>query len=148
YLWQLERCLNYRWLTVAFFGFLVIGTGCLLSTLGREFMPELEEGNLWIRGSFPVNISLERVSAVTNMARKIMSQYPEVQVVMSQVGRPDDGTDPGGFNNAEFFVPLKPSKDWSVPAGRDRPRTKPELIREMDDELTKKIPRVDWDFSQ
>src|SRR5262249_60603223 len=83
-----------------------------LPFLGREFMPELEEGNLYIRGTFPVNISLDEVSGRAREARAIIRSYPEVALVASQVGRPDDGTDPTGFYNAEFSVPLLPEEDW------------------------------------
>src|SRR5262249_32729337 len=130
------------------FALLVGGTVAVLPFLGREFMPELEEGNLWIRGTFPINASLGEVADQVRVARRIMRQYPEGEGIMSQVGRPDDGTDPTGFYNAEFFVPLKQEKDWPVPPGRTRPRTKPELVREMDDELSRNLIGVDWDFSQ
>src|SRR5450631_2517544 len=77
-------------------------------SLGLEFLPKLEEGNLWIRATFPQSISLEDSDTYVNRMRILMSQYPEVQSVVSQHGRPDDGTDATGFFNAEFFVPLKP----------------------------------------
>jgi heavy metal efflux system protein len=149
YLWQLRYCLDYQWASLGVFGLLVLLTAVVaLPRLGHEFMPELEEGNLWIRGTFPINISLDEAADKVRIARAIMGEYGEVEVVMSQVGRPDDGTDPTGFYNAEFFVPLKPPKDWPVPPGRDRPRTKPELIEEMKGELSRTIIGVDWDFSQ
>jgi heavy metal efflux system protein len=148
YLWQLDLCLNYRRAAVAVFAVLVVGTACLVPLLGREFMPELEEGNLWIRGTFPINISLDEVSERVRTVREVLRHYPEVETVVPQIGRPDDGTDPTGFYNVEIFTPLKPPKDWPVPPGRRRPRTKPELIEEMDAELSEKLPGVDWDFSQ
>src|SRR5262249_41157673 len=122
-----------------------------------EFMPELEEGNLYIRGTFPVNISLDDVSGKASRARAIMRSYPEVKLVQSQVGRPDDGTDPSGFYNAEFSVPLKPEGDWPRVKrqtglrsllGRERPRTKAELVEEMGADLRRDLPGVDWTFSQ
>jgi cobalt-zinc-cadmium resistance protein CzcA len=128
-----------------------------LPLLGQEFMPELEEGNLYIRGTFPVNISLDDVSDKARRARAIMRRYPEVSLVQSQVGRPDDGTDPSGFYNAEFSVPLKPEGEWprvkrqtglASHFRRERPRTKPELIEEMGADLRREIPGVDWTFSQ
>src|SRR5262249_2224466 len=112
------------------------------------FMPELEEGNLWIRGTFPINVSLTETSDKVRIARAVMRKYPEIKLIMSQVGRPDDGTDPTGFYNAEFFVPLKPFDQWPTPPGRSRPRTKAELVQEMDEELTNTIIGVDWDISQ
>src|SRR5205823_11969656 len=77
-------------------------------TLGREFMPELEEGNLYVRGTFPVNVSLDESADKARRARAIIREYGEVELVASQVGRPDDGTDPTGYYNVEFNIPLKP----------------------------------------
>ncbi len=157
YLNQLELCLKYRWATLAVMGSLIAITVLLLPLLGREFMPELEEGNLWIRATFPMNINLDAVSVQTDRARLIMQTYPEIQAIMAQIGRPDDGTDPTGFYNVEFFVPLKPQRDWPALKNQTgwlrwfrtrRARTKPELVREMNDELNLKIVGVDWNFSQ
>ena len=166
YLWQLDVCLRHRWTTLIVMGSLVIATGALLVLkkpdgtpyVGREFMPELEEGNLWIRGTSPLNANLERVASVSREARAIMISYPEVETVVNQVGRPDDGTDPCGFYNSEYFVPLKPHKEWSktIPRtgwqrwiwGKYRSRTKEELINQMNDELQTKLPGLDWNFSQ
>jgi cobalt-zinc-cadmium resistance protein CzcA len=168
YLKQLDRCLRYRWVTLAIFVALVVGTLGLLPFVGREFMPELEEGNLYNRGTFPVNASLPEVARNCRGARELMRQYPEVELVATQIGRPDDGTDPTGFYNAEFHVPLKPQKQWPkrkrdvfqlrLPGwlgGRVlwsyaymRAASKPELVQEMNDELIRKLPAVDWNFSQ
>ncbi|MGH7174485.1 MAG: efflux RND transporter permease subunit, partial [Gemmataceae bacterium] len=157
YLRQLSICLKYRWLTLALMGGLIVLTICLLPYLGREFMPELEEGNLWIRATYPMNINLDAVAEQTDRALAIMRKNPEMQAIMAQIGRPDDGTDPTGFYNVEFFVPLKPRGDWAklkpetgwMRWFRDRrARTKPELVREMRDELNQKIVGVDWNFSQ
>ncbi len=104
--------MKHRWLTVLFFAALFAGTACLLPSLGREFMPELEEGNLWIRDTAPLNTSLERQAAISKEARAIMASYPEVVDVVNQIGRTDDGTDTDGYYNSEFFVPLRPQKDW------------------------------------
>ena len=88
--------------------------------LGREFMPELEEGNLWIRGTFPLNVSLERRRRRGRRRRgRSCAPIPEVESVVAQIGRPDDGTDPTGFYNVEFFVPLRPQKDWPAVVERD-----------------------------
>jgi cobalt-zinc-cadmium resistance protein CzcA len=158
YLWQLQLCLNYRWVTLLVMGTLIACTIGLLPNLGREFMPELEEGNLWIRGTFPLNTSLDRVAENAEKARTILSGYPEVETVVLQLGRPDDGTDSCGFYNVEIFVPLRPQKDWpkskaqsglqGVLWGEQRSRTKLELVTEMNAELTNKLPGVDWNFSQ
>src|SRR5262245_4935387 len=105
YLRQLRICLQHRLVTLLVFGGLILATVFFaVPHLGREFMPELEEGNLWIRGTFPVNVSLEAVADQVRTAQDIMSSYPEVEIVVAQLGRPDDGTDPNGYNNIEFFV--------------------------------------------
>jgi len=158
YLWQLRACLKYRWTTIIVMCSLIAGTVLLLPHLGREFMPELEEGNLWIRGTAPLNITLERQVELSRQARAIMATYPEVDSIVAQLGRPDDGTDPAGFYNSEYFVPMRPEKDWPrlVPLsgwrswlwGSERPRTKQEIIKAMNDELEQKIPGVIWNFSQ
>ena len=75
-------------------------------------MPELEEGNLWIRDTCPLNITLARQAAISKEARAILASYPEVDDVVNQIGRTDDGTDTDGYYNSEFFVPLRPQKDW------------------------------------
>src|ERR1700677_5039116 len=81
-------------------------------TLGLEFLPPLEERNLWIRATMPQSISLEEGNGYVNKMRKIILSFPEVETVVSQHGRPQDGTDATGFFNAEFFVPLKPLNQW------------------------------------
>ncbi|HVW02766.1 MAG TPA: efflux RND transporter permease subunit, partial [Planctomycetaceae bacterium] len=158
YLRQLETCLNHRWIAVGVFASLIVGTGALIPIfLGREFMPALEEGHLWIRGIYPVSISLEQNSEDSRIARSIMRKYPEVEVVVSQLGRPDAGVDPTGFYSAEFFVPLKAPKDWPEVVEETgfmklfrshRARTKPELIDAMSRELDEALPGVNWNFSQ
>jgi cobalt-zinc-cadmium resistance protein CzcA len=158
YLWQLEVCLRYRWTTVFVFAVLILGTACLVPFLGHEFMPELEEGNLWIRSTAPLNQTLERNVEIAKQARAIISHYPEVEATISQSGRPDDGTDTEGYEGTEYFVPLRPEKDWPrlVPQtgwrrwlfGVTRARTKGEIVEEMNAELEQKIPGVAWNFSQ
>jgi cobalt-zinc-cadmium resistance protein CzcA len=103
-------------------------------------------------------MSLEEVSRRAKEARAIMRAYPEVDLIQSQVGRPDDGTDPTGFYNAEFSIPLRPEKQWPAVVeqtgwrrwlfGPRRPRTKPELIRDMNVALDHYLPGIDWNFSQ
>jgi cobalt-zinc-cadmium resistance protein CzcA len=157
YLRNLKFCLQYRWATLAVMGGLIVATVALLPFLGREFMPELEEGNLWIRGTFPINITLEEAGRQAEIARRIMRKYPEIKVVVSQTGRPDDGTDPTGFYNSEFFVPLKPRGDWPHVKPQtgwmkvfrsERRRTKDELVSEMNAELNDRVIGVNWNFSQ
>jgi cobalt-zinc-cadmium resistance protein CzcA len=112
-----------------------------LRSLGGEFMPALEEGNLWVRATMPVDISFEQAARLTTEIRHIFRQSPEVMTVVSQLGRPDDGTDPTSFFNAEFLANLKPHKEW-------RPGlTKEKLIAEIDERL-QSIPGVIFNFSQ
>jgi heavy metal efflux system protein len=158
YLWQLKVCLKYRWTTVVIMVLLIAGSGCLIPFLGHEFMPELEEGNLWIRGTAPLNVTLERQVELSREARAIMATYPEVESIVAQLGRPDDGTDTGGFFNSEYFVPLRPEKDWSRLVeqagwrrwilGKARARTKGEIVEAMNAELQQKLPGAVWNFSQ
>ncbi|MDX5985291.1 efflux RND transporter permease subunit [Sphingomonas echinoides] len=111
-------------------------------SLGIEFLPHLEEGNMYIRASLPASISLEAGQPVVDGVRRMIAQYPEVESVLSAHGRPDDGTDSTGFFNAEFFVPLKPAGSW--PAGV----TKETLTAELSKKLQAKYPGVDFSFSQ
>jgi cobalt-zinc-cadmium resistance protein CzcA len=110
--------------------------------LGVEFLPHLEEGNLYIRASLPPSISLEEGQPTVNGIRNILKAYPEVETVTSTHGRPDDGTDATGFFNAEYFVPLKPFDTW--PAGV----TKEKLTAELNTKLRNRYPGVDFTFSQ
>ncbi len=110
--------------------------------LGGEFMPALEEGNLWVRATMPVDISFEQADRLAAEIRGIFRQSPETVSVVSQLGRPDDGTDPTSFFNAEFLVNLKPKKDW-----RPELASKEALIEEIEQRLSK-IPGVSFNFSQ
>jgi heavy metal efflux system protein len=111
-------------------------------SLGLEFLPKLEEGNLWIRATMPASISLEAGNVYVNRMRGIIGGYPEVVTIVSQQGRPDDGTDATGFFNAEFFVPLRPQAEW--PDGID----KEALTKDMSDRLQAEFPGVEFNFSQ
>ena len=113
-----------------------------LRSLGLEFLPKLEEGNLWVRATFPQSVSLEDSDTYVNRMRVLMAKYPEVQSVVSQHGRPDDGTDATGFFNAEFFVPLKPFDAW--PSGVDKEK----LTQDMTKSLEQQFPGVNFNFSQ
>ncbi|OWK37613.1 efflux RND transporter permease subunit [Fimbriiglobus ruber] len=157
YLHNLDRCLRFRWVFLLLMGGLIGFTVWSLKDLGREFMPELEEGNLWVRGMYPRNASLDNVADGSRAARAVMQKFPEVDAVANQMGRPDDGTDPEGFYKSEFFVPLKdrgqwpaakPATGWYKWFGDKRPRTKYELIAEMTADLRAATPGVDWNFSQ
>jgi heavy metal efflux system protein len=138
----LEFVLANRIITFAGVGLIAVLAVFAVRSLGLEFLPKLEEGNLWIRATFPQSISLENSDVYVNRMRVLMSKYPEVQTVVSQHGRPDDGTDATGFFNAEFFVPLKPFDAW--PAGMDKEK----LTQDMMDALGQQFPGVDFNFSQ
>lgn len=131
-----------RVLTFALAGLLVLGSFATIRVLGVEFLPHLEEGNLYIRASLPASISLEAGEDAVNGIRKIIASYPEVDRVVSTHGRPDDGTDPTGFFNAEFYTPLKPFDSW--PSGV----TKEKLTAELQARLQAKYPGVEFEFSQ
>ena len=128
---------------------IVVGlTVALLPFLGREFMPQLEEGNIYVRGTFPLNASLDEVAQRALRAREVFKKYPEVETVVTQVGRPDDGTDPTGFYNVEFYVPMKPQEEWPIPIGMTRRRSKEEVVDAMSNELDATFIGVSWNFSQ
>ena len=112
------------------------------STVGLEFLPKLEEGNIWMRATMPPSVSLEEGNAYVNRMRTLVKGFPEVETVVSQHGRPDDGTDPDGFSNGEFFVPLKPFDRWRKGLDKDA------LIAQMRDALQKAFPGVAFAFSQ
>ncbi len=113
----------------------------LLPFLGGEFMPKLEEGNLWIRATLPQDVSIETSRRLSNEIREILLKYPEVTQVVSQTGRPDDGTDVTTFNNIEFMVTLKSPGEWPGKINKDG------LIKQMDGELSK-YPGINFNFSQ
>ena len=134
--------LNNRILTLGAAGVVFLLALLVAGGLGSEFLPHLEEGNLWIRASMPPSISLEAGDAYVNRMRRILKSYPEVQTVVSQHGRPDDGTDATGFFNAEFFAPLKPADQW--PKGMDKAK----LVADLTTRLQAEFPGVDFNFSQ
>jgi len=121
--------------------FLVL-TGLLIPQLGTEFLPALEEGNLWIRASMPPTISLEAAMPSVTKMREILLSHPEVITVVSQHGRPDNGSDASGFFNAEFFVPLKPFDEWAPGM------TKEKLVEDLQNEFAKEFTGVGFNFSQ
>jgi cobalt-zinc-cadmium resistance protein CzcA len=121
---------------------LVLLTIVFARMLGLEFLPKLEEGNLWIRATLPPTISLQEGNAYVNEMRRMIRSRPEVESVVSQHGRPDDGTDAAGLFNAEFFAPLKPNSEW--PGTRDKDELTAELLGQLQD----KFPGVEFNFSQ
>src|SRR5262249_24483636 len=136
--WALSR----RALMVTFGVAFLALVGVLIPRLGGEFLPILEEGNLWIRATMPQTISLEAGMPVVNRIRQILRSRPEVITVVSQHGRPDDGSDAAGFNNAEFFAPLKPAEQWP------RGMTKEQLIQELQQQFSDEFTGVTFNFSQ
>jgi cobalt-zinc-cadmium resistance protein CzcA len=128
---------------VAALGGLALAIYLAVGVLGSEFLPHLDEGAIWVRGTLAPSTSQAQGTAVTNRARIILCSFPEVTQCTSQVGRPDDGTDTTGFFNTEYFVDLKPKEEW-------RPgfhQNKEEVIASMNREL-EKIPGAIWNFSQ
>ena len=131
---------------------LVIGLAvfCLVLTLflafggpiGSEFLPHLDEGSIWVRGTLPPSTSFEMASGVVKNARLRIMHFPEVPITVCQIGRPDDGTDATGFFNTECFVGLKPQNEW-----RHQFKTKEDMITAINSEL-KEIPGVIWNYSQ
>ena len=111
--------------------------------IGSEFLPHLDEGAIWVRGTMAPSTGPTESAKVADRARQILCSFPEVPVVVNQIGRPDDGTDTTGFFNAEFFVDLLPKEKWRPVFHQDKER----LIAAMDREL-EKIPGVFWGFSQ
>lgn len=122
-------------------GAMVVYTATLLPGLGAEFMPELEEGNLWIRALMPRTVSFEEATRMAPRIRDIIASVPEVRGVMSHVGRPDDGTDVTSFFNLEFNVPLRPMEEWRP--GMTRRKIEDELTAKFDD-----FPGLTFSFSQ
>ena len=111
----------------------------LVPFIGGEFMPHLDEGALWVRATMPYTISFEDAAKIVPQIRNILISYPQVTVVGSEHGRPDDGTDPTGFFNAEFYVGLKPYGDEAWKQGPIR--NKEELIASIDKRL-KHLPGI------
>jgi cobalt-zinc-cadmium resistance protein CzcA len=145
YRMAVRKAIEHRVVTVSLAGvamcltlFLVFG-----GVIGSEFLPHLDEGAIWARGTLAPSTGPTEGARVMNQARIVFASFPEVTQVVSQVGRPDDGTDTTGFFNTEYFVDLKPKEKWRSVFAQD----KEELIAAMDRELGK-IPGVLWNFSQ
>ena len=129
--------------TVSALGAVFLVVSALLATrLGSEFLPSLEEGNYWIRAAMPMTMSLDAGTDATRKMREILLRHPEVITVVSQHGRPDNGSDASPFSNVELFVPLKPYDQW--PAGL----TKEQLTAQLQKEFSDALPGVGFNFSQ
>ena len=138
----LDCCLAHPWAVTAG-SLLVLGASLLLlPRIGAEFMPHLDEGALWIRATMPYTISFEESRKIAPEVRRILRSFPEVTVVASEHGRPDDGTDPTGFFNVEFFVGLKPYREWRGPY-----RTKAKLIEAINQKL-EAFPGITFNYTQ
>jgi cobalt-zinc-cadmium resistance protein CzcA len=141
----LQWAIKNRWITVGC-GIAAVAVSLLLAfsgIIGSEFLPHLDEGAIWARGSLANSTSLTEGKRFTTQARLIFASFPEVTTVVSQAGRPDDGTDTGGFGNTEYFVDLKPKEQWRPVFHQD----KDELIAAMNREVSK-LPGANWNFSQ
>lgn len=154
YLRLLDRVLRYRYLVLAIMGGLLAFTIYLVPHLGGEFMPPLEEGNLWIRATLPRTATLQEAARMAPRLRRVIASTPEIRAVMSQVGRPDDGTDVTGYFNLEFNAPLVPMEEWRrVPVtflGHklwDRTITREEIQNELSAKF-EAFPALNFNFSQ
>src|SRR5262249_31901410 len=119
----------------------LVGAVFVFTLLGKEFLPELDEGDLWVRTQFPVGISIEAVRPYVREIRERLLKFPEVRVVVSQLGAPDDGTDPEAPDNVEFYVGLKPREEWTTT------RSKGKLVEAMNGSL-QGMPGFTTNFSQ
>lgn len=140
----LKWCMSHGGVLVALGLITVVSTGIIFEQLGSEFLPHLEEGNIWLRATVhPGSISLDESVKIARQVRQILLKYPEVVKVFSQEGGPDDGSDSGKFADHEYLVDLKDSKEWRPKFHRD----KEELIAAMKQDL-EAIPNVEYYFTQ
>ena len=142
YIGGLDYSLKHPWRIVAGSGVLLAVALAIAPFVGAEFMPHLDEGALWVRATMPYSISYDEAAKVTPKIRDVIHSFPEVTLVASELGRPDDGTDPTGFFNVEFYVGLKPYNQWHG-AYRD----KPALIAAMDKKLAS-FPGIIFNYTQ
>src|SRR5580698_10461747 len=142
---ELKWCLERPWLTMLVATFIFGVSLFLVPFIGGEFMPHLDEGALWVRATMPYTISYEEAAQVAPQIRTILAKYPMVTDVGSELGRPDDGTDPTGFFNCEFYVGLKPYDDSIWKSGNIR--NKAELIEDLQKQLTA-FPGIIFNYTQ
>ena len=142
---RLEWCLNHPKTTILGSAIIFGATLLLLPFIGGEFLPHLDEGALWVRATMPYTISFEEAAKFAPQVRTLLNQYPMVTVVGSELGRPDDGTDPTGFFNCEFYVGLKPYNDASWKQGKIH--SKEELIEDVERKL-ETYPGVIFNYTQ
>jgi cobalt-zinc-cadmium resistance protein CzcA len=142
---ELKWCLERPWLTMLLATVIFGVTLLLIPFIGGEFMPHLDEGALWVRATMPYTISYEEAAKVAPQIRDILAKYPMVTDVGSELGRPDDGTDPTGFFNCEFYVGLKPYDDAIWKSGNVH--NKAELIEDLQKQLTA-FPGIIFNYTQ
>ncbi len=142
YITGLDACLAHPWWTTFGSALLLGGALLLIPFMGAEFMPQLDEGALWIRATMPYTISFEESKKISPQIRKILRSFPEVTIVASEHGRPDDGTDPTGFFNVEFYVGLKPYREWNGSY-----HTKAGLTEAINEKL-RAFPGIIFNFTQ
>ena len=142
YVKGLDFCLAHPWATTFASVILLGGSLLLIPNIGAEFMPQLDEGALWVRATMPYSISFDEAAKIAPRVREILRSFPEVTTVASELGRPDDGTDPTGFFNAEFFVDLKPYSQWTGSY-----RTKAGLISSINTKLAQ-FPGINFNYTQ
>ena len=145
YAGELTWCLDHPKITMLVATAIFAATLLLVPFIGGEFMPHLDEGALWIRATLPYTISYEEAAKFSPQIRNLLMKYPMVTEVGSELGRPDDGTDPTGFFNDEFFVGLEPYKDRSWASGPVH--SKPELIEDLQKQLAA-YPGVIFNYTQ
>jgi cobalt-zinc-cadmium resistance protein CzcA len=142
YLRGLDFCLARPWSTTIAAAALLLASLLFVPFIGAEFMPQLDEGALWVRATMPYTISFDEAAQVTPRIRTVLHSFPDVTTVTSELGRPDDGTDSTGFFNVEFFVGLRPYADWTGPY-----RDKPALIAAIDRKLSA-FPGIVFNYTQ
>ncbi len=137
-------CLRHRMVTVCLVLLVFASSLLLIPSIGGEFMPHLDEGALWVRATTPYTISFEEASALSPQIRNILMSFPQVTTVANELGRPDDGTDPTGFFNNEFYVGLKPYNDATW---KGEIHSKPELIGAVQKKLSA-FPGIIFNYTQ
>ncbi len=142
---QLEWCLTYPKLTFLIFMIIFAAGLLMVPYIGAEFMPHMDEGALWVRATMPYTISWQEAAKISPEIRDILMSFPQVTTVASELGRPDDGTDPTGFFNDEFYVGLRPYNNSVWKKGRIR--TKEELISAVNDKL-QTFPGIIFNYTQ
>lgn len=142
YIRGLDVCLAFPWATTLIATVILLGSLLLIPRIGAEFMPQLDEGALWVRATMPYTISFDESAKITPKVRDILRGFPEVTTVASELGRPDDGTDSTGFFNVEFYVGLKPYSQWTGSY-----HTKAALIAAINRKLDA-FPGIDFNYTQ